>query len=178
MIDESSEPQLDLNGLRKPAFPDNRHRPAQFSQCPSGTAITPHVLNKLVLPETSPRLRCIAISTSVMAMPEAPVNEHHNASLGNDKIWAPRQVIGVRAKPNMQSLEHCCDRSLRACSRRADLRHVAAAFCWSKAVHDYSGTECDGSMIAATAPAIRCASSGGTAFPTCRYCSVRGPSKK
>lgn len=91
-----------------------------------------------------------------MAMPEAPVNEHHNASLGNDKIWAPRQVIGVRAKPNMQSREHCCDRSLRACSRRADLRHIAAAFCWSKAVHDYSGTECDGSMMAAMPVNIQC----------------------
>ena len=86
--------------------------------------IAPPVALDLPLPE---RGKTLAPCWESIAVPKVAIDEHDDASRGEDEIWATRQRPHVLAVPEATRVECGSDREFDIGARRPDALHAAAA---------------------------------------------------
>jgi hypothetical protein len=68
------------------AFPDYVYAPTRIAECLRDAGVARLICVELCLPETGARLGRRGPPTAWVAMPKAPMNEHHRAMAGQDDI--------------------------------------------------------------------------------------------
>ncbi len=109
-------------------FPDHGHAPSVHSKLAAHIRVPRLVAADLVPPEVfagfwPPEQR------TIMAMPEAPVDEDRSIVLWQDQIGLPGQLFHVESVPEAPHMQGLADGHLRTCVPPPDRRHVAAAGC-------------------------------------------------
>jgi len=108
-----------------------------------------------------------------MAVPETAVNQNHGVPAGQDDVRSAWQISTMQSEAEAKAVQKRAHSQLRAGIPGSDSSHVPAAVRTADAIHHSTPLR-----ISLTVPASCRASSGGTAFPTCRYWDVRVPAKK
>jgi len=100
------------------------------------------------------------------------MDEDDGLVLGKDDIGLARQVRDMKPEAVTHPVKHGADLQLGSGVLPPDPGHDLGALLLAEDIRHRRPTK------SATTSAICLARSTGTAFPTCLYCSVRGPSKK
>lgn len=159
------------------AFPDHNHPPPAFRQLTLDLSVSPYVSCELVPPEGSARSGRIRVLASTVAVPEAAMHEDNRSKPRECQVGVAGQIRTIETKTVAKAVDRRTNCSLGASVLPLDSAHVPASPLWTEAIHEtYTTPDLDSTFQ--THSAIWSASSGGTALPTCLYCSVRGPEKK
>ena len=86
------------------ALPDYDCVPTEFGEIEQVPAIPDDVLAELVLPIRCPRLRRGRAAATIVAVPEAPVDEDHFAARAKHQVGPARQFLRMKAVPVTHSV--------------------------------------------------------------------------
>ena len=107
------------------ALPDARDPPSAIHQGLSVACIAGNIRSELRLPETGVGRRCGGRATSIVTVPEAPVDKDHGAVLAQDQIGPARQGPGMQAETEPGPVQGASHPHLRQGVAPADRRHHA-----------------------------------------------------
>jgi len=88
------------------ALPHNQHSPASRNQGSMNFRVTFHVLSEFLQPECGIGLRRRRVPASLVAMPEASLDEYSRLIPGEDNIRFSRQVTPVQPESETESVKH------------------------------------------------------------------------
>ena len=145
------------------AFPNHERGPADLLKPLEGRRITGLVPLQLHPPIVRSGFRDTGTTAARMLVPEAPVDEDGFLPSGKDDVWAPRQILAVKAvpvpvRPQKRSKPHLGRGVRRPIRAHGGTNGVNDPVPLPPRPHQMSG------MAEATA----LNSGGGTAFPTTR----------
>ena len=87
------------------AFPDNAHSPLGFCKITLIPEIPRHVSFELSLPELGSCCGRSSVATTLMAMPEASVNEERRAKPGKYEVRTAGKILRVQSISNTPSVQ-------------------------------------------------------------------------
>lgn len=119
------------------AFPHSQNTPAVLLQLADRAVVTRAVAFNFFLPEFLPCGGPLEQMT-VMAMPEAAVDEDHGAVFRKDKVGPSRQPAVMQPIPESFCMQRAPDEQLRGGIAAPDTAHVETALLCRQDIH--SGT--------------------------------------
>lgn len=134
--------------------------PTLGSQTAPLTRITSDVLGKFRLPEFRVGGRIRGIPTAAMSVPEAAVDEDNRSEARQNDVRSSGKLLVMQSEPKSRRMESTTHGYFGHRVPSGDSGHHPAS---RSPVDDV----CYAPKTSATTPAIRVASAGGTALPTC-----------
>lgn len=108
-------------------FPYHNHPPTCFFQFPPRSEVSRNIALELAVPELGAGLRDVCEST-VVAMPEAAVDEHDGPPTPQNDVRLSRQVSGMEPIAVSHCVQEATDGQFRASIAAPDAAHEYAAF--------------------------------------------------
>jgi len=124
---EGDQPSLELVPVFQFTFPDDCDIPSHFTQAAKVPGVPCHIGLQLRFPEASVAPGH-SISTAIVLMPEAAVNEYYLPSMGKDKVGPSGKTFASKNVSVAQSMQQSADKHFWAGVAVTNQRHPLASF--------------------------------------------------